>query len=50
MVDKLFKSPGAGQDDEIFKFATAVHADQTAEIDRMKQMLADAHDAGGGTE
>jgi uncharacterized protein (DUF305 family) len=43
MVDKLFKSAGGGQDDDIFKFATAVHADQTAEIDRMKSML-----AGGG--
>ena len=43
MVDKLFKSAAGGQDDDIFKFATAVHADQTAEIDRMKSML-----AGGG--
>jgi uncharacterized protein (DUF305 family) len=40
MVDKLFKTPGAAQDDDIFKFATAVHADQTVEIDRMKSMLA----------
>jgi uncharacterized protein (DUF305 family) len=45
MVDKLFKTPAAGQDDDIAKFATGVHADQTAEIDRMKSMLA----AGGGT-
>ena len=43
MVDKLFKSAAGGQDDDIFKFATAVHADQTAEIARMKSML-----AGGG--
>jgi len=43
MVDKLFKSAAGGQDDDIFKFATAVHADQTSEIDRMKSML-----AGGG--
>jgi uncharacterized protein (DUF305 family) len=43
MVDKLFKSAAGGQDDDIFKFATAVHADQTSEIDRMKLML-----AGGG--
>jgi uncharacterized protein (DUF305 family) len=48
MVDKLFKSPGAGQDDDIFKFATAVHADQTAEIDRMKTMLETARENGGG--
>ena len=40
MVDKLFNSPGAGQDEVIFKFATDVNADQTAEIDRMKTMLA----------
>ncbi|HTR77415.1 MAG TPA: DUF305 domain-containing protein [Gemmatimonadaceae bacterium] len=42
MVDKLFSSPAGGQDDDIFKFATAVHADQSAEIDRMKGMLAAA--------
>jgi uncharacterized protein (DUF305 family) len=40
MVDKLFKSAGGGQDDDIFRFATGVHADQTAEIARMKEMLA----------
>jgi uncharacterized protein (DUF305 family) len=44
MVDKLFKSAAGGQDDDIFKFATAVHADQTAEIARMKLML----EGGGG--
>ena len=49
MVDKLFKSPAGGQDEDIFKFATNVHADQTSEIERMKQMLADARDAAGGT-
>jgi uncharacterized protein (DUF305 family) len=40
MVEALFDSPGAGQDDAIFKFATDVAADQTAEIDRMQSMLA----------
>lgn len=39
MVETLFNSYGAGQDDIIFKFATDVNADQTTEIDRMQQML-----------
>jgi uncharacterized protein (DUF305 family) len=40
MVDVLFKSYGGGQDTQIYKFASDVFADQTVEIDRMKQMLA----------
>jgi uncharacterized protein (DUF305 family) len=39
MVDKLFKSYGAAQDDTVFKFANDVQADQAVEIVRMKQML-----------
>jgi uncharacterized protein (DUF305 family) len=39
MVDSLFKTPGAAQDEVVFKFANDVHADQSTEIDRMKQML-----------
>jgi uncharacterized protein (DUF305 family) len=39
MVDVLFKSYGAAQDETVFKFATDVHADQSIEIDRMHQML-----------
>ena len=39
MVDQLFGSQGAAQDDKIFKFASDVSADQTAEIDRMQNML-----------
>jgi uncharacterized protein (DUF305 family) len=39
MVDKLFKSFGAAQDETVFKFANDVQADQAVEIDRMKQML-----------
>jgi uncharacterized protein (DUF305 family) len=39
MVDSLFKTPGAAQDEIVFKFANDVHADQTTEIDRMQQML-----------
>lgn len=40
MVDALFGSQGAGQDEDIFKFASDVASDQTAEIDRMTGMLA----------
>lgn len=39
MVDDLFKSYGAAQGDDIYKFASDVHADQTAEIERMQKML-----------
>ncbi len=39
MVDKLFATSGAGQDEVVFKFATDVNADQTTEINRMQQML-----------
>lgn len=39
MVEELFKTPGAGQDGEIFAFASDVDADQRMEIDRMGMML-----------
>jgi uncharacterized protein (DUF305 family) len=39
MVDKLFKSYGAAQDELVFKFASDVYADQTTEINRMNEML-----------
>ena len=39
MVDTLFNTPGAGQDEIVFKFANDVQADQTTEIDRMQLML-----------
>jgi len=39
MVDKLFGTPGAGQDEIVFKFANDVQVDQSTEIDRMMQML-----------
>jgi len=39
MVDQLFGSTGAAQDDVVFKFASDVSADQTTEIDRMTTML-----------
>jgi uncharacterized protein (DUF305 family) len=40
MVDVLFKSHGAAQDDDVYLYASDVFADQTAEIERMQQMLA----------
>jgi uncharacterized protein (DUF305 family) len=39
MVKDLFATPGAGQDSEIFAFASDVEADQRMEIDRMSGML-----------
>ncbi len=39
MVDVLFKSYGAAQDETVFKFANDVQSDQAIEIARMKQML-----------
>jgi uncharacterized protein (DUF305 family) len=55
MVDSLLNTPGAAQDEIVFKFANDVQADQSTEIDRMEQMLAaltpasptspDSHDA-----
>jgi uncharacterized protein (DUF305 family) len=41
MVQALFGTPGAGQDDTVFKFASDVNVDQTTEIARMQKMLAD---------
>jgi uncharacterized protein (DUF305 family) len=40
MVQQLFSSWGAGQDETVFKFASDVNVDQTTEIARMQQMLA----------
>jgi uncharacterized protein (DUF305 family) len=39
MVEELFSSAGAGQDSEIFSFASDVDADQRMEIERMGAML-----------
>jgi uncharacterized protein (DUF305 family) len=41
MVKELFDTAGAGQDPEIFTFASDVDADQRAEIARMGAMLAE---------
>ena len=40
MVQELFATRGAGQDSEIYAFASDVDADQRMEIDRMAAMLA----------
>ena len=39
MVHELFETPGAGQEVEIFSFASDVDSDQRMEIDRMGAML-----------
>jgi len=39
MVHDLFATPGAGQQSDIFAFASDVQADQQMEIDRMTAML-----------
>ena len=41
MVSQLFGTPGAGQDEAVFKFATDANVDQATEIARMQRMLAD---------
>jgi uncharacterized protein (DUF305 family) len=40
MVEQLFATDGAGQESELYQFATDVDADQRMEIDRMRRMLA----------
>lgn len=39
MVDTLFGTDGAGQDEDAFRLAADIHADQVTEIERMKLML-----------
>jgi uncharacterized protein (DUF305 family) len=39
MVHELFRQPGAGEEQTVFRFATDVEADQSAEIGRMFVML-----------
>jgi uncharacterized protein (DUF305 family) len=41
MVDDLFDTFGAAQNDLVFKIASDIGADQTSEIDRMQSMLRD---------
>jgi uncharacterized protein (DUF305 family) len=49
MVDELFGSAGAAQDEFIYKLASDIWADQTAEIHRMQLML-DEMPPGGGRD
>jgi uncharacterized protein (DUF305 family) len=39
MVTQLFATPGAGQDETVFKMANDIQADQGTEINRMTRML-----------
>ena len=41
MVKELFSTPGAGQDETVFKLASDVNVDQTTEIARMQKMLSE---------
>ena len=45
MVEELFKQPGAGQEADVFAFASDVDADQRMEIDRMRAALAAAKES-----
>jgi uncharacterized protein (DUF305 family) len=47
MVEELFASNGAGQDEDTFRLASDVFADQTTEIRVMKEMLASRPSPGG---
>jgi uncharacterized protein (DUF305 family) len=47
MVEELFATPGAGQEAEIFAFASDVDADQRMEIRRMGAMLERANRGAG---
>ena len=40
MVNDLFATPGAAQEQSVYKMASDVFADQTTEIERMQKMLA----------
>jgi uncharacterized protein (DUF305 family) len=39
MVNTLFGSQGAGEEEDIFRLASNIYADQTTEIDRMQKMI-----------
>ena len=47
MVRELFATDGAAQDEEVFKFAADVEADQSSEITRMELMLKELTGSGG---
>ena len=43
MVDELFNTAGAGQDSELFNFASDVDSGQRAEIKTMQNLLGTSH-------
>jgi len=45
MVDDLFSTDGAAQDEAAFKLASDIHVDQITEIERMERMLGALPDA-----
>ena len=47
MVEKLFATDGAGQDEGVFKLASDINVDQVTEIARMERMLVDVLTGGG---
>lgn len=47
MVEELTSSPGAANDEIVFRFSSDVFADQTTEIERMQKMLAALPPAAG---
>ena len=48
MVQELFDTNGAAQEQSVYKLASDVSADQTSEITRMKKMLASLTPGAGG--
>jgi uncharacterized protein (DUF305 family) len=48
MVNRLFATPGAAQEESTFKLANDVSADQSSEISRMERMLASLESAAPG--
>ena len=40
MVKRLFATPGAGQDNDVFRIASDINVDQITEIERMRSLLA----------
>jgi uncharacterized protein (DUF305 family) len=48
MVDQLFASQGAAQNDTVFRLASDVYAEQSTEIARMQSMLDSLPSEGAG--
>jgi uncharacterized protein (DUF305 family) len=46
MVENLFNTDGAAQDDQAFRLASDIQVDQRTEIDRMQQMLDQLNESG----